>query len=428
MLDISFDMTYIKEYPTPRQLAFYSLDCYEAFYGGGAGGGKSSALLMAALKYVDRPKYAAILLRDTYANLTKDGALLSRAEEWLGNTDAVWEGDAKRWRFPSGATLSFGYLDGPRDHFNYQSAEYQFVGIDECVNVRENQAMYMFSRMRKRTIAGDIPIRFRCASNPPTREQLARGAWVKRRYVDPKTREPGAVFVPSLLRDNPHVDAESYIQGLDKLDPITRAQLLNGDWEINVQGEFFRREWFKLVQHMPPADEIETCVRFWDMAATEERKNNSKQPARTAGCRMSKTKNNQWYIDSIVKFRKTPMETEKIIRQTADMDGRNVAIRMETEGGSGGKITIDHYTRYVLPGFDFRGRKPEGSKTERAAPFASQAEHGNIFLVDGAWVKDFLDEAETFPSGEFKDQVDAASGAFHELTPDGSGSPGLYVF
>lgn len=34
----------------------------------------------------------------------------------------------------------------------------------------------------------------------------------------------------------------------------------------------------------------------------------------------------------------------------------------------------------------------------------------------GDWVRDFLDEAESFPSGRFKDQIDAAAGAFARLT------------
>jgi predicted phage terminase large subunit-like protein len=412
-VELDFDMKYIKEIPEPTQLAFYSLDCEEAFFGGAAGGGKSSALLMAALKFVDRPNYAAIILRDTYTNLTLPGALMDRSFEWLMGTDAHWNGDKRRWEFPSGATLSFGYLDGPRDHYNYQSSEYQFVGIDECVNIRKDQALYMFSRLRKRK-ESDVPIRFRCASNPPTRDQVQRGAWVKQRYIDPATREAGSVFIPSFLHDNPHLDSESYVKSLMKLDPITRAQLLKGDWDIKLQGDFFKREWFKVVDKLPPKNEIDMCVRFWDMAATKER-DKGKQPARTSGCRMYRTIHNQYFIDSIVKFRKSPLDTEQIIKQTADMDGKYFPIRMEWEGGSGGAITIDHYTRYILSGFDFRGRKPPSSKAERAAPFASQAEAGNVFLVSGSWVSDFLDEAELFPDGEFKDQIDSTSGAFNEM-------------
>ena len=32
-----------------------------------------------------------------------------------------------------------------------------------------------------------------------------------------------------------------------------------------------------------------------------------------------------------------------------------------------------------------------------------------------AWVTDFIDECEVFPTGKWKDQVDAAAGAFSKL-------------
>jgi hypothetical protein len=45
----------------------------EAFYGGAAGGGKSAALLMAALRHVDQPGYAALLLRRSFPQLSQPG-------------------------------------------------------------------------------------------------------------------------------------------------------------------------------------------------------------------------------------------------------------------------------------------------------------------------------------------------------------------
>ena len=41
---------------------------------------------------------------------------------------------------------------------------------------------------------------------------------------------------------------------------------------------------------------------------------------------------------------------------------------------------------------------------------------GNVLLLVGEWNRAFLDEHETFPAGKFKDQVDAAAGAFSKLT------------
>ena len=402
---------YIPHEPTDKQIAFLLLDCLDAFYGGAAGGGKSDAMLMAALQYVDIPGYNAIIIRDTYQNLTKPEALIPRAEEWLMNTDAVRKEDGRKWIFPSGATLTFGYLDAPLDHYNYQSSAFQFIGIDEAVNIRENQALYLFSRLRK--LSGvSIPLRFRAASNPPTREQIARGKWVKERYVDSHTRHKDVFFIPAKMDENPHLDQESYTQSLMMLDPVTRAQLLKGDWNIHVKGRMFQREWFSIIDTIPSG--IIGTIRYWDLASTEPTKTN-KEPCYTAGVKLLKTKYNQYIIASMIRFRKEPLYTEQIIRQTAVMDGYDVHIYQEQEPGSSGKNTISHYRRNILPDFLFSGDLPSGSKFERAMPVASQAEAGNIFILAGHWNEDFLDEIEIFPDGAFMDQVDALSGGFKKI-------------
>ncbi len=412
------------------------MTCLDAFYGGAAGGGKSDALLMAALQYVDIPGYNALLLRDTYANLIKPEGLLDRANEWLSPTDAKWKGDNKSWVFPSGATISFGYLDGPRDHFNYQGAAYQFVGIDEAVGVRENQAIYLFSRMRKKNPESfkkdlknlsswsdekidlfyrqyqAIPMRFRAASNPPRHEQLARGAWVKPRYVDPETRGD-RVYIPAKIDDNPHLNAGEYRRSLAELDGITRKQLEDGDWDVQISGRFFKREWFELVQKLPAHETLINSVRYWDLAATEE--DPTKDPAYTAGVRMWEAVDGLCYIDSVIRKRMSPRNVEQLVRQTADMDTRNMAICMEQEPGSAGVNNIYHYQNHILREFAFYGIKKQGNKIDEARPLSAKAEAGLIKLVNGPWVKDFLDEIELFPDGKFKDQVDATSGAYNWL-------------
>ena len=390
-------------------MAFLKLDCLDAFYGGAAGGGKSDALLMAGLQYVDCENYNAILVRDTFKNLSMSGALIDRAHEWLQGTEAHWDGENRRWKFPSKATLGFGYLDGPRDHFNYQSSEFQFVGIDEVVNIRENQARYLFSRLR-RLEGSNIPIRFRCASNPPTREQASIGSWVKDRYVDTRTRKENVIFVSAKLQDNPYLDKGEYIKSLNELDPVTREQLLKGDWNVRAKGAMFDRSWFDMIDESPT--DI-SYVRFWDRAATEPAKEGH-EPKYTCGEKWGK-KNGVYYITSVVRFRKSSRMNETIIRQTADMDGKNVSIGMEQEPGSSGKDTIDHYRRNILPEFVFKGYPATGSKIERASPWASQAEAGNIKLVKAEWNEAFLNEIELFPDGTFSDQVDAGSGAFSML-------------
>ena len=166
---------WIPHTPTVRQALFLSLPVTEALYGGAAGGGKSDALLMAALQFVDVPGYAALLLRRSYADLALPGAIMDRSKEWLRGTAARWHEPTKTWTFPSGATLSFGYLEAEQDKYRYQGAEFQFCGFDELTQFSETQYRYLFSRLRKSPGLA-VPLRMRAASNPGGQGQSGCGS------------------------------------------------------------------------------------------------------------------------------------------------------------------------------------------------------------------------------------------------------------
>ena len=188
---------YIPHVPHLKQHAFLWLNCQEALYGGAAGGGKSDALLMAALQYVDVPGYAAILFRRTYADLSLPGAIMTRSHEWLSRTDAKWNENRKQWRFPSGATLTFAYMDTEKDRYRYQGSDYQYIGFDEVTQFKEEDYRYLFSRLRRpkaptgdsehdeqmRRIVGGlsrVPLRMRAATNPAGDGPL----WVRGRSLE----------------------------------------------------------------------------------------------------------------------------------------------------------------------------------------------------------------------------------------------------
>lgn len=197
---------------------------------------------MAALQYVDVPGYAALLLRRTFADLALPGALMDRADLWLRGTAAKWNGIEHAWTFPSGATLTFGYLESENSKYRYQSAEFQFVGFDELTQFTESQYTYLFSRLR-RLAGSEVPIRMRAASNPGG----VGHEWVKQRFIT--TKQDGTrVFIPAKLRENPHVDQDAYLAALEKLDDVTRAQLLEGNWDVTPAGSYFSR--FKREQHV----------------------------------------------------------------------------------------------------------------------------------------------------------------------------------
>lgn len=222
---------YIPHRPTPKQSAFLLLPQREAFYGGEPGGGKSDALLMGGLQYADTPGYAALLLRRTYTDLALAGALMDRSRQWLATSDAVWNEQRKTWTFPSGATLTFGYLENEKDKYRYQSAEFQYIGFDELSQFTETQYLYLFSRLRR--LAGSaVPLRMRGASNPPA---TSAGQWVRSRFVVHRTA--ARPFIPAGLEDNPYIDAAEYLKSLDHLDEATRRSLF--DWFATIEGLVF---------------------------------------------------------------------------------------------------------------------------------------------------------------------------------------------
>lgn len=397
--------SYIPHQPTVKQVAGLLLNqVSEVFYGGAAGGGKSDWLLMGALQYVDVPGYAALILRRTYRDLALPGALMSRAHEWLGPSDARWREDEKTWVFPTGATLTFGYLETERDKYRYQSSAFQYIGFDELTQFTESQYRYMFSR-RRRLEGANAPLRTRAASNPG---DLGHD-WVKQRFIT-EGREYGRVFIPAKLDDNPYLDRGEYVKSLSELDPVTRQQLLDGDWTARAAGNLFRREWFEVVDSYPAGLGL---VRYWDLASTEATR--GRDPDWTAGALMGRSQEGQYYLLDMRRMRGQPLAVEGLVRQMAMTDGREVGIYMEQEPGSSGVNTIDHYTREVLSGWAFRGERSTGSKLSRANPVSSQAEAGNIKLLRGAWIGEFLDEVEAFPNGSHDDQVDAMSGAFEQV-------------
>lgn len=337
---------------------------------------------------------------------------MDRSKEWLAGTDAQFKTLENTWAFPSGAKLAFGYLDTEKDKFRYQGAEFQFIGFDEVTQFTEDQYRYLFSRLR-RLENSYIPLRMRAASNPGG----VGHDWVKRRFII-EGPSNNRVFVPAKLQENPYLDQEGYIESLNQLDPITRRQYLEGDWNARHGGSMFVREKAEIIPQAPA--NLEQTVCYIDKAATKPKENN-KDPDYTAILFMG-IKNGVTYILKVIRVRKPPQDVENLISQTAQLHGKQIPYFMEQEPGSSGVDVIDHYTRTVFLGYKFKGVKSTGSKAERAGAFATQwmaggeGSYGNVKIVQGAWNSEYLDELEAFPLGGHDDQVDVSSGAFNQLT------------
>jgi len=356
------------------------------------------------------------------------------------NEGVRWDSDNKQWKFPSGSILGFGHLESENDKYKYIGQAYQFIGFDELTQQPWDNYQFLFSRLvrNKEQEANGIPLRVRSTTNP----NGSHVAWVYDRFVNKRTRvairdniielakECGMsdkditeeyikyntpVFIPSLARDNPHLDMDSYQLSLNKLDKVTRKQLGEGDWEIRALGNMFNRDWFDKIQIAKvPVHDLKT-VRYWDLAAT-------KKGDFTASCKMGYDKNEKlFYILDMKLIKATPREVEKEVYLACLDDGPTTTVCMEREPGSAGIHSIDNYKRRVIPpGWRFIEDRVSGDKEARARPFSASAERGTVKIAWSRscdkWYDPVMEQLETFPEGENDDIVDASSGAFNVLS------------
>lgn len=410
--------------PTNRQAFALAMDWKREFlFGGAAGGGKSVFLLMAAAQFVDWPEYRALILRRTFAQLSISRGLLELASEWFSGhamgCDTIG-GFPTRWRFPSGATLDFGHVQHLKDRTNYQGGGWHFIGFDELTQFPESAYTYIAFSRRRRDVHSAVPLRVRATSNPGGEGH----DWVRQRFlIESRAVEspaefvsPARGFVPSKIRDNPHLDAAEYERDLAELHPYERAMLLDGNWDVRAPGAFFDRAWFALFDQVP--GRIVQSVRFWDLAATEPRP--GADPDWTVGTLMHRIEGApvDLFVADVERGRWKPGALENRIVSTARADGPDVLQVIEQEPGSSGKIASTALGR-ALDGLPVRFDRPTGKKTSRAAPFASAAEQGRVGVARRAWLSEWVRELESFPGGAHDDQVDSASGAYARLAVAG---------
>ena len=182
-----------------------------------------------------------------------------------------------------------------------------------------------------------------------------------------------------------------------------------GQNPVPLSGGMFKVDFIQTVENIPTGTQRDHTVRYWDKAATAE------GGAYTVGVKMSRLTNGKYLIEDVKRGQWSSELRERIIRQAAEADGMECRVYIEQEPGSGG-LESARATIKNLAGYAVYADRPTGDKTRRADPFSVQVNDGNVLILRASWNHDFLDELANFPNSTFKDQVDAASGAFNKLT------------
>lgn len=237
----------------------------------------------------------------------------------------------------------------------------------------------------------------------------------------PMEYDPSRAKTTSIGFSDPRTeDGELLFPGRFSAETVERDKKVMGTYAVAGQfqqepaprgGGFFAWENLTTID-APPM--IKRKVRYWDKAGTEG------GGAYTAGVLMGLGVDGRYYVLDVVREQWEAPEREKKMRATAEKDGNDVDIWIEQEPGSGGKESAQATVRN-LSGYKIRAERATGDKAVRAEPYSVQVEANNVRIVKAGWNKAFIDEHKTFPVGKYKDQIDAAGGAFNKLSRQGAG-------
>lgn len=272
------------------------------------------------------------------------------------------------------------------------------------------------TRKVDKTITPTILIMQRLHQDDPSGRMLEMADRVKIRHIC----LPAEIDESNRGEVKPRKLVKSYVDGL--MDPVrlpksvlTEAKAELGEYgfagqfmqrPVPLGGGMFKTGRIEIVNAVP---NMKMKIRYWDKAGTVD------GGAYTVGLLMGRDEDGNYWILDVVRGQWESAAREKIILQTARIDGKDVLVGIEQEPGSGGKESAENTTR-MLAGFRVRIDRPVGDKVLRADPYSVQVNGGNVRLKQGLWNRAYLEELQFFPHSKYKDQVDSSSGAFSILT------------
>lgn len=239
-------------------------------YGGARGGGKSWAVRtkakLLALRYAG---IKLLIVRRTLRELQNNH--IDPLRQDLAGI-AKYKASDKRFEFPNGSTITFGYCACNGDMGQYQGAEYDVAFLDEAGQLQKAWIDAINACVRG---TNGLPKRTYYTLNPggPGHGYFKR-LFIDRRFETGEEPENYS-FVQALVTDNRALMRQQpeYLKQLETLPPKLREAWLYGSWDV-YEGQFFEdfrdapehyqdRQWTHVIEPFTP-DKGWTVCRSYD--------------------------------------------------------------------------------------------------------------------------------------------------------------------
>jgi hypothetical protein len=253
--------------------------------GGSAGAGKTYALLMESVRNHALEGFSCVTFRRTYPQIKAPGGLWDTSLGLFSRIGGAKPNDSNHeWKFPSGSRIKFSHLEYEKNVLDWQGSQIPLICFDELTHFSERMFFYLLSR--NRSTCGVRPY-VRCTCNPDpdswvakfiewwidqdTGFPIAERSGVLRYFIkdsdeyvwgdskaevlekvphiiqpllaaepntDPNDLVKSVTFIPGSIYQNVELLRKDpgYLGNLMAQDEETKAQLLEGNWKIRVDG------------------------------------------------------------------------------------------------------------------------------------------------------------------------------------------------
>lgn len=415
-LDLDFDLY-------PQQEGFAMSEAKAVGFVGGIGSGKTYAgAIRSLLRGVARKHMGGttlgMVLAPTFPML-RDSTLRT-FKKICGEAISTYNRSEMRATFVNGNEVLFRSTDNPE---TLRGPNISWIWIDEAQLVSEDAYLIALGRLREGE--GEIWATF----TPNGKTHWTYKVFGKNPDIIYRARTQDNIWLPA-----------DYIESLEaSYSGSFAAQELGGEF-VDPEGTLFQRGWFRIVPKSSVPQNL-SWVRSWDLALSEEESGDTRKgrkPDRSSSVAMAVDEMGNVYIAdgfawrkewpqtrfeiiNIAKQEKIPLVIESVAFQKSavqellrepDLMGIEIRSYNPTSGVDSDFANESRSQSEAAYADRNPRRDKDRTKVDRARVWQSRAANRQMYLVEGSWNEDFLDEVCDFRadmSHPHDDWVDAVS-------------------